>query len=163
MRILGIIDEDFVNYKKPSMVIEFPYCSFKCDKECGEPVCQNGTLANEPVIEIDAKKIVERYLQNSITKAIVFQGLEPLDSCEDMYDLIVEIRKRTDDDIVIYTGYDYHEVYRYIDKIGHIFKNIIVKYGRYIPNQKSHYDPVLGVNLASDNQYAEKIFWDIDK
>ena len=157
MKILGIIDEDFINYKKVSMVIEFPYCSFKCDKECGKPVCQNGALANEPIIEIDAKKIVERYLQNPITKAVVLQGLEPLDSCEDMYDLLIEFRKRTDDDIVIYTGYNYREVYRYTDKLGHIFQNIIIKYGRYIPNQEPHYDPVLGVNLASDNQYAEKI------
>lgn len=157
MKILGIIDEDFVNYKKPSMVIEFPYCSFKCDKECGKPVCQNSALANEPIIEIDAKKIVERYLQNPITEAIVFQGLEPFDSYEDMFDLIIEIRKRTDDDIVIYSGYSCREIYHYRDKIGHIFRNIIIKYGRYIPDVEPHYDPVLGVNLASDNQYAEKI------
>ena len=32
MIIKGLIDEDFINYKKPSMVIEFPYCNFKCDK-----------------------------------------------------------------------------------------------------------------------------------
>ena len=157
MKILGIIDEDFINYKKASMVNEFPYCSFKCDKECGKPVCQNSALANEPVIEIDAKNIVERYLQNPITEAIVFQGLEPFDSCEDMYDLIIEIRRRTDDDIVIYTGYSYREIYHYTDKLGHIFPNIIIKYGRYIPDVEPHYDPVLGVNLASDNQYAEKI------
>ena len=157
MKILGIIDEDFVNYKKPSMVIEFPYCSFKCDKECGRPVCQNSALVNEPVIEIDTKKIVERYLQNPITEAIVFQGLEPFDSCEDMYDLIVEIRRRTNDDIVIYTGYDCREIYHYTDKLGHIFRNIIIKYGRYIPDVEPHFDPILGVNLASDNQYAEKI------
>ena len=157
MKILGIIDEDFVNYKKTSMVIEFPYCSFKCDKECGRPICQNGALANEPIIEIDAKKIVERYLQNPITEAIVFQGLEPFDSYEDMFDLMIEIRKRTDDDIVIYSGYSYREIYHYADTIGHIFQNIIIKYGRYIPDVEPHYDPVLGVNLASDNQYAEKI------
>ena len=37
------------------------------------------------------------------------------------------------------------------------FKNIIIKYGRYIPDQEPHYDEVLGVNLASDNQYAERL------
>ena len=41
MILKGLIDEDFVNYKKPAMVLEFPYCSFKCDKECGRQVCQN--------------------------------------------------------------------------------------------------------------------------
>lgn len=157
MKIIGIIDEDFVNYKKPSMVIEFPYCSFKCDKECGKPVCQNSALTNEPIIEINASKIVERYLQNPITEAIVFQGLEPFDSYPDMADLIIEIRKRTDDDIVIYTGYDFREIYHFTNKLGRIFPNIIIKYGRYIPDVEPHYDPVLGVNLASDNQYAEKI------
>ena len=44
MIIKGIIDEDFVNYKKPAMVIEFPYCDFKCDKEYGKPICQNNSL-----------------------------------------------------------------------------------------------------------------------
>ena len=37
------------------------------------------------------------------------------------------------------------------------YKNIIVKFGRYVPNQPAHYDEVLGVYLASDNQYAEQL------
>ena len=37
----------------------------------------------------------------------------------------------------------------------YLYKNIIIKYGRYRPNQKPHYDEVLGVNLISDNQYAK--------
>ena len=32
----GIIDEDFVNYRVPSMTLMFPKCSFKCEKEYGE-------------------------------------------------------------------------------------------------------------------------------
>jgi hypothetical protein len=32
-----------------------------------------------------------------------------------------------------------------------------MKYGRYIPNNKGRFDKVLGVQLASDNQYAERI------
>ena len=32
--------------------------------------------------------------------------------------------------------------------------NIYIKYGRFIPNKPSHYDELLGVNLASDNQYT---------
>ena len=39
MLVKGIIDEDFVNYKKPSMYIAMPNCSFKCDKDCGRAVC----------------------------------------------------------------------------------------------------------------------------
>ena len=36
-------------------------------------------------------------------------------------------------------------------------KNIIIKYGRFIPDSKSRYDNILGITLASDNQYAEEI------
>jgi hypothetical protein len=37
------------------------------------------------------------------------------------------------------------------------FDNIIIKYGRYIPGQEKHFDETLGVYLASDNQYAERL------
>ena len=65
---------------------------------------------------------------------------------------------------MIYTGYTKEElqnkIYKdnisYLDKLKQ-YKNIIIKYGRYIPNQTPHYDEVLGVNLASDNQYAERL------
>ena len=36
-------------------------------------------------------------------------------------------------------------------------QNIIVKFGRYIPDTDQRYDEVLGVILASDNQYAERL------
>ena len=36
MRIKFLVDEDFVNYKKPSMFIGFPSCTWKCEKECGQ-------------------------------------------------------------------------------------------------------------------------------
>jgi len=158
MIIKGIIDEDFVNYKKPAMVIEFPYCDFKCDKECGKSICQNSSLVNEPNIEISFNNICSRYLFNPITEALIFQGLEPLDSPSDVYNLIFTLRKRFNcyDDIVIYTGYNRDEIIPLISKLR-LFKNIIIKYGRYIPDQESHYDEVLGVNLASDNQYAERL------
>ena len=35
MKITGLIEEDFVNYKVPSLFIGTSKCSFKCDKECG--------------------------------------------------------------------------------------------------------------------------------
>ena len=162
MLIKGIIDEDFINYKKPSMIIMCPTCSFKCDKECGEQACQNSALATSPDIQIDNFSIVDRYLKNPITKAIVFSGLEPFDSFEDMYSIVYALRQRNcTDDVVIYTGYDRDEIstmkradgFFYIDSLI-LFCPIIVKYGRYKPNQKMKYDKILGVNLASDNQYA---------
>ena len=36
MKIKNIIEEDFVNYKVPSMFIATSRCDFKCDKECGK-------------------------------------------------------------------------------------------------------------------------------
>lgn len=46
-----------------------------------------------------------------------------------------------------------------MDKVEQLkpFKNIIIKFGRYIPNQTSHHDDVLGVTLASPNQKGELI------
>ena len=158
MTIKGLIDEDFVNYKKPCMLIAFPYCTFKCEKECGMQVCQNSALATAQNIYIQEDVLITRYIQNNITKAICFQGLEPLDSWEDIQDFVKKIRKvyNCDDDIVIYTGYYKDEIK---DKVKWLsqFDNIIIKYGRYIPNQEKHYDETLGVELASDNQYAERI------
>jgi hypothetical protein len=156
MLIKGIIDEDFINYKKPCMVIEFPYCSFKCDKECGKQVCQNGALANSPNIDIERMDLINRYLKNDITQSVVMQGLEPFDSWDDLISFIFLFRCYSDDDIVIYTGYNLSELEEKVELLSY-FDNIIIKFGRYIPNKQSHYDNVLGVNLASDNQYAVKI------
>lgn len=157
MIVKQLIDEDFVNYKKASMLIGFPYCTMKCDKECGQPVCQNSALAAAPEIRINSRDIVERYLNNPITSAIVYQGMEPMDSYTDLKTLTKTFRTYTDDDIVIYTGYNKDEILDAVNYLKDNFHNIIVKFGRYIPGQKPHYDSVLGVNLASDNQYAEVI------
>lgn len=158
MIVKDILDEDFVNYKKPSMMIAFPYCSFKCDKECGRAVCQNSPLINEPNIDISYDDICKRYLNNPITESIIFQGLEPIDSISDVINLIMWFRIKYNclDDIVIYTGFNKDEIDWVIDKLKWM-DNIIIKYGRYIPDQEPHYDEVLGVNLASDNQYAERL------
>lgn len=158
MIVKDILDEDFVNYKKPSMMIAFPHCSFKCDKDCGRAVCQNSPLVNEPNIDISYDDICKRYLNNPITESIVFQGLEPIDSISDVINLIMWFRIKYNclDDIVIYTGFNKDEIDWVIDKLKWM-DNIIIKYGRYIPDQEPHYDDVLGVNLASDNQYAERL------
>lgn len=156
MILKGIIFEDFINYKKPSMVLEFPKCSFKCEKECGIKMCQNSSLVNEPNITIDVEKVVDYYINNPITSAVVMQGLEPFDTYQQLLEFITELRKQTDDDIVIYTGYYKNEIQNYINELMQ-FKNIIIKFGRYVPNQEKHFDNVLEVNLASNNQYAEKI------
>lgn len=156
MLIKNIDECDFVNYKKISMFIIFPFCTFKCDKEFGITLCQNWSLVKEPNLNISNEEIINRYMNNPITKSIVMGGLEPFESWEEMYSFIRDFRKVCDDDIVIYTGFNEDEI---LDKIYKLieFKNIIIKFGRYKPNQEKHYDDVLGIKLASDNQYAKKI------
>lgn len=161
MYIKNLVDEDFVNYKITSMFIGCHSCSFKCDKLSGRQVCQNGALANSHDIEIPVERLVERYLSNPLSSAIVFGGLEPFEDIDNVVRFIDMIRSAgNNDDVVIYTGYTEEEVitnfqnyYLLLQK----YPNIIVKYGRFIPDQKAHFDEVLGVNLQSDNQYAKKI------
>ena len=158
MKVKGVVDEDFVNYAKPSMFVSFPICSFKCDRENGCQCCQNMPLASMPDIDVDPKALVRRYLDNDITHAIVFGGLDPMDSFKDLLDVIHILRVDfgCDDDVVIYTGYDKQEVGAYLKALSE-YGNIIIKYGRFRPHQPRHLDPVLGVELASDNQYAERL------
>ena len=157
MKIKGIIDYDCTNYKEPCLTIEFPWCNFKCDKLNGSKVCQNGALAQAPDIEVTGEQIWKLYSENPLTKAFCFQGLEPFDSYMDLIELIkfIRIDKKCNDLIVIYTGYNKGEDFTEHDIRK--FHNIIVKWGRYIIGDEPHYDEILGVKLASNNQYGEYI------
>lgn len=157
MKIKGITDECFSDYKLPALYVAFPKCTFKCDKDCGQNVCQNSRLATSSDIEISMSDLVTRYVNNPITKAIVFGGLEPFDTVTDLIGLIKTFREKTDDPIIIYTGYTEKEIYDTTVILQKLYNNIIVKFGRFVPDCESHYDELLGVNLASPNQYALKI------
>ena len=164
MKVKGIDECDFVNYKKPSMFIAFNSCTWKC----GRADCQNSALALAEDIEINKEEICKKYISNPITEAFVFGGLEPFDQLMDLISLIDCIRNKfkIKDDIVIYTGYTESELSMgYIGKDPKVNKqnyhflisnydNIIIKFGRFLPNQGYHFDKVLGVKLASNNQYA---------
>lgn len=160
MRIKQLLHEDFVNYKKPSMFIGTSYCTGKCYKELGLPctICQNDALQKLEILDMSSTRLTSMYINNPITQAIVFGGLEPFDQFDELYDFIEELRNSwyCDDDVVIYTGYNKNEIEKQVTMLKN-FSNIIIKFGRYIPGQKLHFDEVLGVNLASDNQYAERI------
>lgn len=161
MIIKNLIDEDFVNYKKPSMFIGCHTCTFKCDKMANKQVCQNGTLANSPDISIPTQNIVQRYLDNPYSESIVFGGLEPFDDIEEVLSFIELLRNNgNNDDVVIYTGYTENEVTTkfatYYKRLKE-YRNIVIKFGRFIPDCESHIDNVLGIELHSDNQYAKRI------
>ena len=158
MRLKFIKRDDFINYKKCSMFLGTTSCDWKCCKESNLPcsICQNYSWSNNPIKDISNKDIINMYQQDELEESIVFGGLEPFLQFEELIAFISEFRKVSNDDVVIYTGYYPSEIEREIDVLKK-FKNIIIKFGRYISNRESKYDEVLGVTLVSDNQYAEKI------
>ena len=157
MKIKYIIDENFQDYKKTSMMIAMCSCDWKCLKELNLDIsiCQNSQIAQQKNIEVSIESIIDRYLNNPITQAVVIGGLEPMLQFDEVLEFIKQFRQYSDDDIVIYTGYYPEEIQ---DKIKELiqYKNIIIKFGRYIPDKDKRFDEVLGIWLASDNQFAAK-------
>ena len=156
MKVKAIQEEDFTNYKECSLFIGTSFCDFKCQKENPECKCQNSSLAIAPIKEVSVDSIIKQFDSDIFTKAIVFGGLEPMLQIDELLDFIKVFRVNHSNTIVIYTGYYESEIEEQLAKLRK-FQNIIIKFGRFIPNQEKHFDEVLGVYLASDNQYAKKI------
>jgi hypothetical protein len=160
MRVKAIVDEDFTNYKKAAMFIGTISCAGKCCAEAGIPlsVCQNDGWRSCAPIEVDDYSLCVRYLNNGITNAIVFGGLEPFEQFLELKRFIHTLRIicNCSDYVVIYTGYYPQEIERELRELS-VYKNIVVKFGRFKPNDKPRDDDILGVTLSSSNQYAEKI------
>lgn len=162
MLLKGLIDEDIVNYRKTSLYLAFPYCNFKCGKE----VCQNLSLATSTDYEISVEDICQRYINNPLSCAIVCGGLEPFNSGFELLSLVDCLRRthECEDDIVIYSGYTEEELnnpqnaelYAIFNNLK-TYSNVIIKFGRYLPDTECRYDDLLGVTLASYNQYARRI------
>ena len=79
-----------------------------------------------------------------------------IDKSNELIELIRSFIEQTNDDIVVFTRYYENEISDKIEELKK-FPNIIVKFGRYKPNQEPHKDEVLGVNLANSEQYAKRI------
>lgn len=159
MRIKEVLSEDFINYKLPSMFIATCFCDYKCCKEQGVNigVCQNAPLTQNPNKEIDDEIIYNQFINNPISKAVVVGGMEPMLQLSELLSLIKLFRNNNENcPFVIYTGYYPNEITTQINALKQ-YKNIIIKFGRYIPNNQPKYDKVLGITLASSNQYAEVI------
>lgn len=159
MRVKAVVNERFQDYRKPSLFIATAMCDWKCCTEAGRKpaMCQNSPIARLPTIYISEQEIFQRYITDPITQAVVIGGLEPLLQKDEVLSLIQYFREhQCPDDIVIYTGYYRHEVLPFIDEVAQ-FDGIVMKFGRFIPYKSKRYDAVLGVELASDNQYAERI------
>lgn len=159
MKLRGIVCEDFVNYKKPSMFLITTSCNWKCCKEAGIPieVCQNSPLMKNKIVEYSDLILYKSYIKNDITKAIVIGGLEPIEQFDEVLHLIQTFRENgCNDTFVIYTGFNKEEILNQVTQLKR-YKNIIIKFGRYVENVPSRYDDILGVTLASNNQYAQQI------
>ena len=75
-----------------------------------------------------------------VTFAICFAGLEPFEQFSEMFDLIFALRNNyhCNDTVVIYTGYNKDEITQEVETLKR-FPNIIIKFGRFVPNQSKHY------------------------
>lgn len=158
IKLKSVVLEDFVNYGKPSMFLGTSFCDFKCCTERGYDisVCQNSPLVSQPSKDISIKYLYDKYISSDITKAIVIGGMEPFKQIEEVLSLISYFRENgCMDYFVIYTGYNPQEI-RDNPEWSKIFNfhYIKIKYGRYVKGQHPHFDNVLGVCLASDNQFA---------
>lgn len=156
MRIKEIVDEDFVNYNKPSMLVATCFCDWKCCIEDARCKCQNSEMADAPIVEYEDYKLIQRFLNNQLTEAVVFGGLEPMLQFQELLKFVKLFREKSDADVVVYTGYFKEEIE---DKVSQLskFKNIIIKFGRFKCGQKPHLDKILGIYLANDEQHAERI------
>lgn len=159
MLIKQIIVEDFINYKLPSIFIITSVCDWKCciEQNLDISICQNSSIVSQKTLDISPEKIYNIYVNNPITQAIVFGGLEPILQFNEMIEVIDYFRKNNENSpFIIYTGYYPNEIQKQLNSLKK-YNNIIVKFGRYIPNRPTIFDNILGVNLISDNQFAEKI------
>lgn len=159
MRLKAIESERFQDFKLPSMFIATCFCDFKCCKELGlsTEVCQNEPLAQASIKEIPDSVIYTHFASNPISKAVVFGGMEPFLQFEEILSLLSVFRNnKCDAPFVIYTGYYPEEIVSRLEQLAS-YQNVIVKFGRFVPGDKPHFDPVLGVELASNNQYAKQI------
>lgn len=159
MKVKEIITEDFNHYRVPAMVIATCFCDWKCCHEANRSpsLCQNSDLAKMDDIEVPDLEILKAYLGNRLTEAVVIAGLEPILQSAEVLSLIKLFRKYgCYDPFIIYTGYNKEEIPTFLEEVKQ-YDNIIIKFGRFKPNDKPHYDKVLGVELISSNQYAEKI------
>lgn len=159
MLIKDLIDEDFTNYKKPCMYIAASKCNWKCCIEQGLDIsiCQNSQIARQNDFSVTIPELYDRYINNPITESILFSGLEPMLQFEDVLETVKYFRNNgCNDDFVIYTGYYKEEIYDKVEELSK-YKNIVIKFGRYKPDSEKHKDKILGVELISNNQYAERI------
>jgi len=153
MRLKQIIDESFGDFKQCSMLLVADKCTFKCEG------CQNKHLMLLETQEFPDEEILERFLNNPISEAIVIGGLEPFEQLSEVVHFISKATEmKLSVPIVVYTGFDMEDYDLYWSGFEPAAKSydgpVIVKFGRYIQGSKPYFNKDLGVTLISDNQYT---------
>lgn len=147
--------EVFQDYKKSAILFSTCYCNWKCCHEAGIPesVCQNQKVAQQREVYLPFESVLKKVNQ-SFTDAVIFGGLEPMLQADEVVQCIQYLRQHgVKKDIVVYTGYYVEEIDE--ETLAYLAMNdVILKCGRYIPDRKPKFDAVLGITLASDNQYG---------
>lgn len=155
MKLKVILDETYGDFEKAAMLLVAPTCYQKCVG------CQNLYLTNVRTKTYSDEYIVNRFLKNQFTEAIIIGGLEPLDDIDDVYSFVLNLLAMTYSanrpTLVIYTGYTLTELpelegWDEVETALKMYNKALVKFGRYIPNKPSVWSPELGVYLASNNQ-----------
>ena len=165
MSFVNLIDvktDDITDYLKTSLLLVTPKCSGKCGEKC-----QNYFLIkNATTKQYAVSSIVNLYNNLTTHNAVVFAGLEPFDTFNDTQ-ILVDAFLQNDKpiDIVIYTGYYQQSI---TDKVNVLLqkliktkstnKTIIIKFGPYIAENRSYYSNILGIKLATDNQYVKRFY-----
>ncbi len=160
MKIVDIRDS-FHEYRKSGLLIAVRDCDYKCCHEGGYDIsmCHNYHLDGAKEIELSPDNLGNRIINNNTIDCIVIAGKEPmLDKYfNDIVSTINYLRNnKWNKDIVIYTGYTEEELKEKINILKNN-KNIIIKFGRFIPNQKPIYDEIGGIFLANHGQYFKRI------
>lgn len=151
-------------YKKIGLLVPIGIsCTWKC-KNC---INRQHTFKNSNkyhISEYEIGEIIKIYKKNILVESLILAGLEPFDNPHDLRRLIGVFRDSISDDIIIYTGYDNDDIDTNKELkmlLQEILKydNILVKFGRYIEGKDKIYDNVLGIELASDNQWTFRSDW----
>lgn len=157
IRVKDVV-EVFQDYKKSALLFCTCFCDWKCCIEAGisKDICQNHKIANQREVNLPFEKALNM-VKFSITDSIIFGGLEPILQAEEVCSLIEYLRnKGITKDILIYTGYYIEEIE---ESVLQRLKNchVILKCGRFKPDRPKKFDEILGITLASDNQYGVQL------
>lgn len=120
-------------------------CTWKCKNCCNIHYKDYKDFYKRTIWEI-----INDYDRNKLVSTLILSGLEPFDNFDIMLSLIHWFRVFFEDDIVIYSGYELKEIEEYIKPLSSY--NVLVKYGRYMPNKNHIYNEDLELYLSSDNQ-----------